>query len=93
MISQSLIAAVYSSSSERQRTDNPRFGLAALAEQNHMMAREHAIFDIRQYGVVVADDSGQHLFLAPQPVEQIIAHLDPHRLRTITRALQFAEGM
>ena len=56
------------------------------------MAREDAVFDFRQHRVVIADDAGQHLFFAPQSIQQVVAHLDPHRLGAIAGALEFTEG-
>src|SRR6267154_87244 len=70
-----------------QRADDPRLRLPALAEKNHVMTGEHAVFDLRDYGFLVADDSRQDLLAAPQPREQILAHLHPHRQDLEARAL------
>jgi hypothetical protein len=40
-----------------QGPDDSRLRLPALTEENHVMAREHAVFDLRNYGLFVADDS------------------------------------
>ena len=44
------------------------------------MAGEDAVLDFRQHGLVITDDAGQHALLAAQALEQVVAHLDPHRL-------------
>ena len=44
------------------------------------MAGEHAVLDFRQHGVIVADDAGHDSLLVPQALQQIVAHLDTHRL-------------
>src|SRR5579871_3237609 len=61
---------------QRQRSDNARLGLAAFAEEHHVMTGEHAVLDLRQHGVVVADDARHDAILVAEERQQIIAHLD-----------------
>src|SRR6267154_4077705 len=70
-----------------QRADDPRLCLPALAEKNHVMTGEHAVFYFGDYGLLVADDSRQDLLAASEPREQILAHLHPHRQDLEARAL------
>src|SRR5215472_2976091 len=53
-----------------QRADNPRFGLATLAQQNHMMASQDSVFDFGQNRLIVTDDPRYHFFLGTQPDQQ-----------------------
>ena len=75
-----------------ERSDDARFRLPAFAQQDHVMAGENAVLDFGQHGVVVADDAGQHFFLGAQALEQVVAHLDTHRLGAIARVLELTEG-
>ena len=71
---------------QRERPDDARLGLAALAEEHHMMAGEHAIFDFGQHGLIVADDARHDALLVAQAYQQVVAHLDSDRLDFVAGA-------
>ena len=74
-----------------EQSDEPRLGLSALAEKDHVMAGEHAVFDFGQHALVVADDAGQDALARAQPFEQVAAHLEPDRQYFDARRAQFAQ--
>ncbi len=59
----------------RQRAENARLGLAAQAEQDEVMPREHGVHQLRHDRVVVADDAGEQRVFPAQVFRQVVAHL------------------
>src|SRR5262249_57489891 len=57
-----------------------RLGLAPLAEEDHVLAAEDRVLDLRDDGVVVADDAGQEPFVLAQSRNQVVAQLLLDRL-------------
>ena len=45
-----------------ERAHDPALGLAALPEKDHVMAGDDGVGQLRQDGLVVADDAGQQRF-------------------------------
>ena len=58
-----------------QRAHDPALRLAALAEKNDVVPRDHRVGELRQDGFVVADDAGQKRLTGAQAGEQVAAHL------------------
>ena len=83
-----------------QRAQNAGFGLAAQAEQNEVMAREHGVHDLRDDRIFIADDAGEERILGfggrAQAGDQVIAELvfdgAADALRGIHGGAEFAEG-
>ncbi len=42
----------------REPTDDARFALATLAQENHVVAGKNRVFDFRDHRFVVAEDTG-----------------------------------
>ena len=59
----------------RQRADDARLRLAALAEEHHVMAGEDGVLDLRDDRVVEADDAGQDALAAASLRQQVAPHL------------------
>jgi hypothetical protein len=56
-----------------QRADQAGLALAALAEQDHVMAGQHGPLDLGQHGVVVADDAGKTGCTGGEQGQQVLA--------------------
>jgi hypothetical protein len=53
----------------------PALRLPALAEEDHVMAREDRVLDLGDDGLVVADDAGQDALAPREPSEEVLPHL------------------
>ena len=62
-----------------QAANDSRFALAALTEENHMVAGENGILDLRYDGFVITDDARQDPFAAFHVAHEILAHFIAHR--------------
>ena len=58
-----------------QGADQAGLALAALAEQHDVVAGEDRALDLRQHGVVEADDAGEAVLAGAHPREQVVAEL------------------
>src|SRR5712692_6412150 len=58
-----------------ERAHDAALRLAALAEHDHVVSRDHRIRELRQHGLVIADNSGEERFAAAKSRQQIAAHL------------------
>ena len=58
-----------------QGADQPGLALAALAEQDHVVAGEQGPLDLGEHGLVEADDAGQGGLAGGQPGQQVVADL------------------
>jgi hypothetical protein len=56
-----------------QQPDQARFGLAAQAEQNEIVAREDGIDHLRHHGVFVAEHGGKERIAALNLADQVLA--------------------
>ena len=54
---------------------NAAFRLSAQAEKNEIMAREDRVHDLRDYRVIVANDTRKYLAAFAQPRHQVLAQL------------------
>ena len=70
----------------------PRLGLAALAEEDEVLAGEDRVLDRRQDRVVVADDAGEDGLALAEPGQEVGPQLLLDRPRTPARGAQLAEG-
>src|SRR5258706_3007364 len=62
-----------------QAADDSRLCLPALAQKDHVVARQDRVLDVRDDGFVVADDGRQDGPPGLHVVDQVLAHLLPHR--------------
>ena len=64
----------------RQGAQDAAFGLAAQAEQNEIVPRENGIDDLRNNGVVVADDAGENagVVVVTQTGDEVVAEFVFH---------------
>ncbi len=64
----------------RQGTQDAAFGLTAQTEQNEIMPRENGVDDLRNDGVVVADDAGEEAGVAvmTQAGDEVVAEFVFH---------------
>jgi hypothetical protein len=80
-----------------QRAQDARFRLAAQAEQDEVMPRQHGVHELRDDRVVVADDAGKEGFFPLQTLRQVLADLVAHRpaanLSTGDGRFQLSEGV
>ena len=58
-----------------QEARHARLGLAALAQEDDVLPREDGVFDLRQNGVLVADDAGEELRAGLEPLDEVVAEL------------------
>src|SRR5205807_3408640 len=63
-----------------QGSHDPALRLAALPQHDHVVARDDRVGQLRQYGLVVADDPGEQWFAGAQAGQQVAAHLLLDRL-------------
>src|SRR5206468_6558741 len=66
-----------------QETRHPGFGLAALAQEDDVLAGEDRVLDLRQHAFLVADDAPEESRALLEPRDQVVAQLLLHRLRLI----------
>ena len=55
--------------------DEAGLGLAALAEEDDVLAGEDGVLDVREDGVLVADDAGEVLLALLDALDEVLAHL------------------
>ena len=67
-------------------------GLAALAEEDDVLPGEDRVLDLRDDGLVVADDAREELIAPAHPGDQIGAHLFADRAGLVSGVTEFAEG-
>ena len=58
-----------------QRAQEPRLGLAAQAEQDEVVLRQQRVDQLRDDGVVVADDAGEQRFARAKFPNEVVADL------------------
>src|SRR5262249_9924549 len=75
----------------REQPRNASLGLTALAEQHDVLAAEDRVLDLRDDGLVVADDTGQERLAAPKARDEVVTHLLLDRLRAITAAAKLSD--
>ncbi len=74
-----------------ERADDPRLGLTPLAEEDHVVAGEQRVLELRHHGVLVADDTLEHRFPGGDLGDRVRADLLLHRTRHPARRLQVPE--
>ena len=70
---------------------HPRLGLAALAEEDEVLAGEDGVLDRRDDGVVVADDAGQDLAAGREARQQVRPQLLLDRPRSPAGVAQLGD--
>jgi hypothetical protein len=76
-----------------QRAHDAALRLAALAEKDDVVSADDRVRQLRQYGLVVADDSRQQLLAGTQPREEVATHLLLHGLATVPACAELADGL
>ena len=66
-----------------QEARHARLGLAALAEEDDVLAGQDRVLDLRQHALLVTDDSREEVLALLEPCDQVVAQLLLHRLRLI----------
>jgi hypothetical protein len=76
-----------------QHAGHARLGLAALAQEDQVLAAEDGVLDLGHDGVVEPDDAGQERLAAPQARDEVVAQLLLHRLALPAAASQLPDGL
>src|SRR5215831_12665157 len=58
-----------------EHANQPSLGLASQPQQNEVVPRKHGIYNLRNYGIFVSDDSAKQRVLALELRDQIRAKL------------------
>ena len=58
----------------RERAQDAALGLSAQSEQDEIVARKNGVDDLRNDGVVIADDAGEDGPSSAQASNQVLAH-------------------
>ena len=66
-------------------------GLSAQSEQNEVVLRENRVDELRDDGVVVADDAGEQRFAGLQLAHEVVADFLFDGTRVQTRLPEFAQ--
>ena len=74
------------------RAHEARLGLAALAQQDQVVAGQDAALQRRQHGVVEPDEAGEEVLAGLQPREQVVAELLLHGSVGVARGPELADG-
>ena len=77
----------------RQAADEARLGLAALAQEDHVVSGQQGILQLGQHGVVVAEDLGEQWLTSPDAGHRVAAQLGGHRNRFPAHGPQFTDGL
>ena len=72
--------------------EHPRLGLAAEAEEEHVVPREDRVLDLRDDRLFVAEDVGEERLARPDLGDQVAPHLVLDRLHPIPARPQLAQG-
>ncbi len=73
-----------------QAAEEPALGLPAQAEEDHVVAGEDRVRDLRDHRLVVAEDAGEEPLSRLELAEEVPAHLLLHALLPSPRARQLA---
>ena len=73
-------------------TDHAGLGLAALAEEDHVVAGDERVLELREHGVLVADHAVDELLALRDPRDRVGAHLFFDRARDPAAGPELAEG-
>ena len=75
-----------------QAARDARLRLAALAEQDDVLAGEDRVLELRDDGLLVADDAGEHLFAVAHLAHQVAAHLLLDGEHVVAALAKLADG-
>src|SRR5439155_16434063 len=76
-----------------QRTQQARLGLAALAEEDDVLAGEDGVLQLRDDAVVVAADAGEEGLAGGELADQVAAQLGLDGLDAVLGLAELAEGL
>ena len=74
-----------------EAAENPRFRLAAEAQEDEIVPGEQGVHQAGDDGGVVADDAGKQLLTGAEHADQIVAHLVLDGLRPVAGRFQLAQ--
>ena len=72
--------------------EHPRLGLAAQAQEEHVVPGEDGVLDLGDDGLFVAEDVGKKRLAGPELGDQVAPHLVLDRLDPIAARPQFAQS-
>ncbi len=75
LISQPTMAGIFLVEQVHQAARDACLGLAALAEQDDILPGEDGVLNLRDDGLLIADDAGEYLFASAHLPHQVLAHL------------------
>src|SRR2546430_681397 len=75
-----------------QRSDQPALGLATLAQEDDVLARQDGVLDLGNDGSLEADDAGEELLARLDLADQVLAHLLLDRKDTVLTLSKLGEG-
>ena len=76
-----------------ERADDARLGLAALAEEDHVVAGEQGVLELRHDRLLVAEHAFEQRLAGGDLGDRVAPDLFLHGRRLPARGLQFAEGV
>jgi hypothetical protein len=71
---------------------DPRLRLAALAQEDEVVAGEDGVLHLRDHRLLVADDAGEEGLPVTQAVDQVLAELLLHRADAVPARAELADG-
>ncbi len=93
LISLPATIGISSSSKVDQGADEARLRLAALAQEDDVLAGEDGVLELRDDGFFEAVDAGEQLLAACHLADQVAAHLFLDGQDLVTRSLQLTERL
>ena len=86
------MTGVHSSSRFGQRPQQPRLALTALAEQDDVVFGDQRALELRDDGVLEAEDAGPHVAALAERGQQVLADFGLHAPLAVPGRAQLAEG-
>ena len=75
-----------------ERADHAGLGLAPLAQEDHVVAGEQRVLELREDGVLVAEHAGEQRLAGADPGDGVAPHLLLDRDGLPARLAELAEG-
>ncbi len=75
-----------------QGADQPGLTLAALSEQDDVVARDQGPLQVRQHGLAEPDDAGERILTGPHHGQQVRSDFLPHAAVLVTAGAELGEG-
>ncbi len=75
-----------------ERAHDAALRLASLTEQDHIVAGDHRVRELRKHRLVITDDAGEKRLATAQSRQQVAAHLLLDVLADVARRAKLADG-